>query len=125
MTNIEPQSVEVKTFGSPDEKRLDGVGELDLVVLAGITVARLVLEPGWRWSKDMKPNVDTESCEIWHLGYCLQGRQRYTMNDGAVREIGPGEVFSIPPGHDSEAVGINPTIMVDFGEMADFAKRYR
>jgi hypothetical protein len=44
------------------------------------------------------------------------------MTDGSEGEIGPGDVFAIPPGHDAETVGDEPCVSLDFGEFGDYAK---
>lgn len=38
------------------------------------------------------------------------------------KDIGPGTVFAIPPGHDPHVVGDEPSVLVDFGEIGDYAK---
>ncbi len=45
------------------------------------------------------------------------------MDDGSEVEIGPGDAYAIPPGHDAEVVGDEPCVNVDFGEIEEFAKR--
>jgi hypothetical protein len=45
------------------------------------------------------------------------------MNDGSELEIGPGDVFAIPPGHDAAVTGAEPCVSLDFGEFGDYAKR--
>ena len=34
------------------------------------------------------------------------------MDDGTVIEIGPGDLFSIPAGHDSEVIGDEPYVSI-------------
>ena len=117
-------SIEVKKFDSPDEVReFEGNGRADVLNIGGRTVGRGTFEPGWRWSENVKPIAGTESCEVSHLGYCVSGRMRVTMDDGSDAEVGPGEVMAIPPGHDAEVVGDEPCVFVDFGEFGDYAKR--
>ena len=117
--------IEVKTFDKPDETRVfEGNGMADVVTLAGRAVARGTFEPGWRWSKNVKPIVGTDTCEVSHLGYCLQGRMRIHMNDGSEQELAEGEVMAIPPGHDAEVVGDEACVFLDFGEVAEYAKRH-
>jgi hypothetical protein len=116
--------IEVKNFDKPDETRpFEGKGMAEVVTLAGRTVARGTFEPGWRWSTNVKPIAGTDSCEVSHFGYGLQGRMRVRMNDGTEQEITPGEVVAIPPGHDAEVVGDEPCVFLDFGEIAEYAKR--
>lgn len=115
---------EVKNFDRPDETRpFEGKGNTAVVMLAGKPVARAVFEPGWRWSTNVKPIAGTDSCQVSHLGYCLQGRMRVFMDDGTQAEIGPGDAFAIPPGHDAEILGAEECVFLDFGEISEYAKR--
>lgn len=44
-------------------------------------------------------------------------------DDGNEVELRPGDVASIPPGHDAEVIGDEPCATVDLGEQdADYAK---
>ena len=55
--------------------------------------------------ENVKPIVETDSCEMDHLSYVISGRMRVFMDDGTEGEIGRGDVVSIPPGHDPEVIG--------------------
>lgn len=79
-------------------------------------------DPGWRWSKDIKPVAGTQSCQFHHVGVTLSGRLRVQMQDGVELEVGPGEVFEFPPGHDAWVVGDEPWISVDFEAMRGYAR---
>ena len=117
-------SLEKKSFDSPDETRpFEGRGHADVVQLAGQTIGRGVFEPGWRWSENVKPIAQTETCEVSPLGYCVSGGMKVFREDGGEGEVGPGQVVAIPPGHDAEVVGDEPCVLVDFGEFAEYAKR--
>ena len=117
-------AIEVKNFDSPDETRpFEGNGKADVVELGGRTVGRGVFEPGWRWSENVKPIAGTDSCEVSHLGYVISARMKVTLDDGSEDEVGPGDVFAIPPGHDAVVVGDEPCVSLDFGEFGDYAKR--
>jgi Cupin domain len=117
-------AIEVKGFDAPDETReFEGNGRAEMVNVAGRTIGRGVFEPGWKWSENVKPIAGTDSCQMSHLGYCISGRMRVHMDDGGEAEFGPGQVMAIPPGHDAEVVGDEPCVMVDFGEIEDYAKR--
>jgi mannose-6-phosphate isomerase-like protein (cupin superfamily) len=117
-------TVEVKTFDKPDDtRRFEGNGWADIVNVARRPVAEAHFEPGWRWSTNVKPIAGTESCEVSHLAYCLSGQMRVHMDDGSEQDIGPGVVAAIPPGHDAEVLGDQTCVMLDFGEIADYARR--
>jgi hypothetical protein len=40
---------------------------------------------------------------------------KYVMGDGSEVELGPGEVFDLPPDHEAWTVGEEPCVLVDFG----------
>jgi uncharacterized cupin superfamily protein len=117
-------SIVIKRFESADETRpFESNGRVELVKVADREIGRGIFEPGWRWSRDVKPIAQTASCEFAHLGYVLSGRMRIVMDDGSEGEIGPGDVFSIPPGHDAHVIGDEPCVMIDVGDGdADYAK---
>jgi quercetin dioxygenase-like cupin family protein len=58
--------------------------------------------------------VGTDSCQAAHLGYMVAGRMKVIMDDGTEGEAGPGDVVSIPPGHDAEIVGDETCVFLDF-----------
>jgi ketosteroid isomerase-like protein len=71
------------------------------------------VEPGWRFSVDVGPMVGTAICETRHLGYVLSGRMNVQMEDGTEVQIGPGDLFDLPAGHDAWVIGDEPCLMVD------------
>ncbi|MEO5779818.1 MULTISPECIES: cupin domain-containing protein [Arthrobacter] len=114
-----------KSLDKPEETRPfeDGKGRLDLVDLANGGVGRGVFEPGWQWSKHVKPIAQTESCQAAHSGYVLSGRMKIVMDDGQEMEVSPGEYMLIPPGHDAWVVGDEACILIDWQGFVDYAKR--
>ena len=122
MLGSKTQKVSVKKFGKPDELRTFGNGKLQLISLAGATIGRAVLEPGWKWSKDVKPIAKTKSCQAPHFQYHATGVLHVKMDDGTEMDVGPGEVSYVPPGHDGWVVGTEPVTLIDFQGMADYAK---
>lgn len=56
----------IKRFDEPDEV-ISVPGNISRVVtLGGTCVAWSMAQPGWRWSKDVRPLVGTPSCQIHH-----------------------------------------------------------
>jgi uncharacterized cupin superfamily protein len=116
--------VEVKNFRSPDETRpFEGKGQARVVELAGHTVGEGTFEAGWKWSENVKPIAGTDSCQVAHFAYVLSGSMTIHMDDGSETEINAGDVVAIPPGHDAEVVGPEDCVMIDFGEIGDYARR--
>lgn len=105
---------EVKNISASTEVRKFEHGKIELVDIAGHTIARFALQKGWKWSNEVKPIVKTEWCEAPHLQYQISGRYRIKMKDGTEFEIGPGDVSYIPAGHDAWVVGDEPAVGIEF-----------
>jgi quercetin dioxygenase-like cupin family protein len=115
-------SLETKSFDSPDETRTPDKTTVEVVKLKGTTVGRYTFEPGWRWSETVKLVAKTDSCEVDHVGYVLQGRLHVRHDDGSEAEVGPGDVYHINPKHDAWVVGQEKFLAVEFQGAADYAK---
>ncbi len=111
--------IERKSFNTPDETQTPSKFKSETVKLGGFTVTRMTAEPGWKWSTDIKPIVKTDSCQIQHTGVVISGRINVRMNDDTEIEYGPGDVMSIPPGHDGWVVGNEPFVGIEWSESTD------
>jgi len=116
------QQTEHASFGNPDETRVFPRGRAEILRVAGGEIGRMVFEPGWRWSNDVKPIAGTESCEAPHLQYHVSGRLGIRMDDGAELTAGPGDITSLPSGHDAWVVGDEPVVVVDWFGASNYAK---
>ncbi len=117
------KALTIKRFTQPDEVRSFEKGKIEVITLDGVTFGKATFQPGWKWSTCVKPVAKTESCEAAHLGYQISGRMHIAMNDGTQKEVGPGELCSIPPGHDAWVVGHEPVVLLDITGAANYAKR--
>ena len=117
------QQTEHRSFEAADEVRAFPSGHADIVKVGESEVGRLVFEPGWRWSKDVKPLMKTASCEAPHFQYHVSGRLAIKMDDGSEFVAGPGDVTSLPSGHDAWVVGNEPVVVVDWFGASNYAKR--
>src|SRR5688500_18122181 len=110
-----------KSLDRPDEVRQFPHGIGAFVDLDSLAIGRAVLEPGWRWSTDLKPMVGTEMCEVHHLHVLVSGHIAFQMADEEPHEFAPNDVMDIAPGHDAWVVGDQPVILLDIsGNSADF-----
>lgn len=114
--------VEWKDFKKADEIRTFHRGKLEVLNLDGGTVGRLMLEPGWRWSADVKPLAGTDWCEAPHFQYMVSGKLHVRMRDGQEFDLGPGSVSHLPAGHDAWVVGNEPVVLVDWHGASNYAK---
>lgn len=108
---------------SPDDTRKFEKGKVEIVNFGNMTIGRAIFEPGWSWSKCVKPIVNTNSCQAPHTQYVVSGRLKVVMDDGTEEEFGPGDAAIIPPGHDAWVVGNESVVAIDFTGLKDYAKK--
>ncbi|HZD52889.1 MAG TPA: cupin domain-containing protein, partial [Woeseiaceae bacterium] len=114
----------LKRFDAPDEVTRFARGRFETVTLGGMTIGRATYEPGWKWSKDVGPQVSRALCDIEHVGMVLSGRATVVFEDGKVREMKPGDLFYVPPEpHDSWVVGDEPYVSLHFLGAGKYARR--
>jgi hypothetical protein len=113
---------EHKSFGTPDETRAFPNGQAEILNIGGGSVGRLVFQPGWRWSRDVKPLANTESCEAPHFQYHVAGKLAIRMDDGTELVAGPGDVTALPSGHDAWVVGDEPVVVIDWFGASNYGK---
>jgi quercetin dioxygenase-like cupin family protein len=106
------KKVETRTFDEPDETFRDDTGSAGRIVVGGLSIWRVVFEPGWRYTE----HADGELCPAPHAAYIESGRLHVLTDDGTEAEGGPGAVMVIEPGHDAWTVGGEPCVFIDFGE---------
>lgn len=111
-----------RSFDGTDQVRRFEHGRLELVQLDETTVGRFVFESGWRWSRDVAPIVGTRTCQNRHVGYVLSGILHVMMDDGTEVDIGAGDAYEIPPGHDAWVVGDDGWESVEFTSARVFAE---
>ena len=115
-------SLESRSFDSPDETRRPDKTTVELVNVGDMSVGRYTFEPGWRWSECIKPVAGTDTCQVNHVGYVLQGRLHVRHDDGSEAEVGPGDVYHVAPGHDAWVAGDQSFVSVEFQGAAGYAK---
>jgi hypothetical protein len=116
------QAYEQMDFAAPTETREFPHGRVDLVRIGDAEIGRLTLEPGWRWSADVKPLAGTELCEAPHFQYHVAGTLRVRTADGTEFDATPGQVTALPSGHDAWVVGDEPVVVVDWWGASNYAK---
>src|SRR3954464_11377081 len=115
------QETEHKSFENADEVRDFPNGAAEILNIGGGHVGRYVFEPGWRWSNDVKPIAGTDSCHAPHFPYPVTGprsqshgggRLAIRRDDGTELIAGPGDITSLPSGHDGWVVGDEPAVVI-------------
>jgi hypothetical protein len=113
---------EQKSFQAADETRTFPNGALDLLQIGGAEIGRLTLQPGWRWSTDVKPVAGTDLCQAPHFQYHVQGTLHVVMADGTEFDARPGDVTALPQGHDAWVLGDEPVVVVDWFGASNYAR---
>jgi mannose-6-phosphate isomerase-like protein (cupin superfamily) len=114
----------VKRLDHPDEERRFEKGLFRLVTIGGAEIGRAEYQPGWRWSTHVGPLAGTPSCQVEHVGLVLAGRAAVKMDGGEELVLGPGDVFYVPPGHDSWVVGNEPYVSLHLQGASAYAARH-
>ena len=110
--------VEVKTFDKADEVNDNfNNAKIEAVKVGNQRVMKLTLQPGWKWSKDIKPTVGGDSCQATHLGVIVSGAVCAKHNDGTEMTYKAGDAYAIQPGHDGWVVGNEPAVVYEFHGM--------
>jgi class 3 adenylate cyclase len=112
-----------KRLDQPDEVRPYPLGRTEIFELDDFVVGRMLMEPGWRWTHDVRPIAGTERCMYHHLGYCVSGQLHIELEDGTTGVISAGEMFELPPGHEAWVEeGTEPWVAVDFRGARSYAR---
>jgi len=109
-----------RSFDEPDDQKLKGGVQIDVVQLGDLKAKRATYPPGWRFSQHM----GAPRCYDTHVGYTVSGRIVAELDDGTRLEFGAGDVFMVPAGHDAYTVGDEPCVLVQFDEGESAAGRF-
>jgi quercetin dioxygenase-like cupin family protein len=104
-------------FDSPTEVRTFEKGRFEIYRVGPMTLGRATYEPGWKWSE----HVGEASCQVEHVGLVLSGQAAVKMDGGTEKVMRAGELFYVPPGHDSWVVGDEPYVSLHIMGSEDYA----
>jgi class 3 adenylate cyclase len=107
-----------KNLDAPDERlEFEGVAA-NVVQVADAAISRNVFQPGAHCAlggrRLLGNHRATESCQAHHSGVVLEGRLHIEMDDGSMLDVGPNEVYDIPPGHDGWATSEEPLLAINW-----------
>jgi mannose-6-phosphate isomerase-like protein (cupin superfamily) len=105
--------LEIRRFEKADEVRRFERGRFEVLRLGGMTIGRASYEPGWKWSQHVGGDAEAR-CQVEHVGMVISGRAAVLMDDGTEVVMEPGDLFNVPPGHDSWVVGEEPYVSLHF-----------
>jgi quercetin dioxygenase-like cupin family protein len=94
----------------PTETRSFEKGRFEVYEVGPMTIGRATYEPGWRWSEHVGAASGEALCQVEHVGLVVSGAAAVKMADGTEKVMRGGELFYVPPGHDSWVVGDEPYV---------------
>ncbi|MDP9065971.1 MAG: cupin domain-containing protein [Pseudomonadota bacterium] len=109
-------------FEKPHEVRIFQKGKFEILHLGGMTLGRATYQPGWKWSVDVALPAGSKTCSVEHVGIVVSGRAVAAMDDGSLIEMKAGDVFHIPPGHDSWVLGDQPYVSIHLMGAENYAR---
>jgi len=113
--------LKLQNLDSPSETRTFEHGRFEPYSIGPMTIGRATYEPGWKWSEHVGGPAGASACMVEHVGLVVSGRAAVKMTDGEERVMGPGDLFYVPPGHDSWVVGNEPYISLHFMGSENYA----
>lgn len=111
----------IKRLEAPEEMRDLEKGNLSLVRVGPMVIARARYEPGWVWSKHVGAAEGRQLCETDHIGMVEAGQMMVRMADGREILMQPGDLFAIGAGHDAWVVGDEPYSSLHFMGAEEYA----
>jgi len=113
----------LKRFENADEVREFPKGKFETIEINGMVIGRASYQPGWKWSVDVGAASNQTLCQVEHVGMVISGCATAAMSDGKVIEMKAGDIFYVPPGHDSWVVGNEPYVSLHFLGAEKYAKK--
>ena len=112
--NFETEADEVST---PNNARVETVNVL------GQRVMKLTVQPGWKWSEDVGPDIGKPYCDVEHIGMVVSGSATASFPDGGTTVMKAGDIFYVPSRpHDSWVIGDEPYVSIHFLGANSYAK---
>ena len=122
MRAVDPPRPRTKNFADPDET-------LTLTKFGGTrSGSESSSSAVWCWNRATgirntraQPR-EPASCQFHHIGLGISGASRFRMDDGTEFDVRAGDVFDIPPGHDTWVLGDEPAVSFIWGGWRGWGK---
>ncbi len=101
-----------------------GGAAVDVVPAGSGRVERVIYPAGFRWSRDMKPEVGTDLCMHAHVGFLARGGIEGHYADGCTFEYEASAVIVLEPCHDAWVLGEEPAVVIEFDFEGETAERF-
>lgn len=111
------------TLPGADHREIGGM-QLDIVTAGTGRVKRMIYPPGFRWSTNIKPIVNTELCMHAHVGFLARGHIRFQFADGCTVDFVAPQVVVIEPEHEAWIVGEETAVLIEFDFEKDTVQRF-
>jgi mannose-6-phosphate isomerase-like protein (cupin superfamily) len=123
IAKAEAKPIVVKQFAAPDKMMNmpptgDTLATAAVVDLGTAKAMKIVLQPGATWALCGKPMLPPEkqhltACPARHVGMITTGKLWCKGADGSEKEITPGMMYVMEPGHDIKVLGDEAVTMYE------------
>jgi hypothetical protein len=113
----------IASIDGADHREVGGA-TIDVVPVGTGRVKRVVYPAGFRWSKNMQPEVGTDLCMHAHVGFLARGRIEGEYADGCTFEYEAPAAIAVEPGHDAWVAGEEPAVVIEFDFEGETAERF-
>ena len=120
MAADDPLSAPVK---GAERREVAGV-VMDIARVGNGRVKRVIYQPGFKWSTDMKKIVGTDLCMHAHVGFLVSGEIEIRYADGCRVHFMAPQPVEIEPGHDGAVIGDQPAVLIEFDFEGDTVRRF-
>lgn len=104
----------IKNFSKPDSHLDLEKVSINSCQLCPCRLAKMTVQPTWKWLTSLKPNVKTEWCMATHVICLTNGRLHVIMKNGQEYDIRAGDCYEIQSEHNAWVVGEQETIALEF-----------
>ncbi len=116
------QETEHRAFGEPDEIREFPKGRAEILMVGDAEIGRLIVRAGMALVGDAEAGRPDRQLRGAALPVPRGGTLAIQMDDGTEFVAKPGDVTSLPSGHDAWVVGDEPVVVVDWFGASNYAK---
>ena len=103
-------TLERKSWPSPDGSQTPDKTHGATINFGAVSLTKVNLQPGWKWSECIKPHVETHSCQAGHIGMVLQGTLHVVSDDGSEITVSAVTPIVLPRGMMPGLLGVNQSL---------------
>ena len=114
----------IRRFDAPDRVVAVDHGQLEVITVGALVIARGSYRPGWRWSQTAQVQSHGERPPD-HVGVVLSGRAKVVIEGAEEIDLTPGDFFHLATEFDGWVVGHRPCEVLYINGVEQLISRLR